>query len=217
MSISIFVADDHAIVRQGVRSLLETQGDIEIVGDADNGRDAVSQVIQLQPDVAILDIAMPKLNGLDAAQQIREACPPVQIIILSMHATTEHIFHALKAGARGYLLKESAVAEIVDAIRAVHVGRLYLSKKISDRVIHDYISQREAAEMDTPLSRLSRREREVLQLVVEGKTNTEIADILSISPRTVDSHRARLMQKLGLDNLPQLVKFAIQHGLTSLE
>ncbi len=217
MSISIFVADDHAIVRQGVRSLLETQGDIEIVGDADNGRDAVSQVIQLQPDVAILDIAMPKLNGLSAAQQIREVCPPVQIIILSMHATTEHIFHALKAGARGYLLKESAVAEIVDAIRAVYAGRLYLSKKISDRVIHDYINQREMAEMATPLSRLSQREREVLQLVVEGKTNTEIADILSISPRTVDTHRSRMMHKLGLDNLPQLVKFAIQHGLTSLE
>ncbi len=217
MSITVFLADDHDIVRQGVQSLLEAQGDIEITGTANNGRDAVRQVSQLRPDIAILDIAMPQLNGLDAAQQIRRACPAVQIIILSMYATTEHIFHALQVGARGYLLKETAVSEVVDAVRAVLVGRLYLSQKISDKVINDYISHRQAAKTIAPLSHLSGREREVLQLVAEGKTSTEIAGLLSISPRTVDTHRARLMEKLNLDGLPQLVKFAIQHGLTPLE
>ncbi len=217
MSITIFLADDHDIVRQGVRSLLEAQGDIEIIGEADNGRDTVRRVSQLQPDIAILDIAMPELNGLDTAKQIHQACPAVQIIMLSMHATTEHIFHALKVGARGYLLKETAVGEVVDAVRAVLVGRLYLSQKISDMMIGDYINHREVAETATPLSRLSGREREVLQLVVEGKTSAEIADVLAISSRTVETHRARLMEKLGLDDLPQLVKFAIQHGLTPLQ
>jgi DNA-binding NarL/FixJ family response regulator len=217
MSITVFLADDHAVVRDGLRFLLEAQNDIEVVGDAPNGRDAVRQVAQLRPDVAVVDIAMPDLNGIEATRQIREICPSTQVIILSMHSTTEHVFRALQAGARGYLLKESAGVEVVNAVRAVHAGRRHLSEKISDQVIDDYMRQREAVEAESPLARLSPREREILQLVVEGKSSAEIAGVLSLSPKTVETYRSRLMQKLGISDLPGLVKFAIQHGLTPLE
>jgi len=217
MTITIFLADDHAVVRDGLRFLLEAQQDIDVVGDADNGRDAVHQVTQLQPDVVILDIAMPELNGIEAARQIREACPSTQIIILSMHSTSEHVFRALQAGARGYLLKESAGIEVVNAVHAVRAGQRYLSQKISDQVIDDYVSRREVFEVESPLARLSPREREILQLVVEGKSSADIAETLFLSPKTVETYRSRLMQKLDIGDLPSLVKFAIQHGLTPLE
>jgi DNA-binding NarL/FixJ family response regulator len=217
MSIKLFLADDHAVVRDGLKFLLEAQQDIEVVGDADNGRDAVRLVAQLHPDIVILDIAMPGLNGIEAAGQIREACPSTQVIMLSMHSTSEHVFRALQAGARGYLLKESAGVEVVNAIRAVLAGRRYLSQKISDQVIDDYVSRRETVGAESPLARLSAREREVLQLVVEGKSSTDIAETLFLSPKTVETYRSRLMKKLGISDLPSLVKFAIQHGLTPLE
>ena len=217
MSITVFLADDHAVVRDGLRFLLEAQQDIEVIGDAANGRDAVHQVAQLHPDVVILDIAMPELNGIEAARQIGEVCPSTQIIMLSMHSTTEHVFRALQAGARGYLLKKSAGIEVVNAVRAVLAGRRYLSQKISDKVFDDYVRQREAVQAKRPLARLSPREREVLQLLVEGKSGAEIAGILFLSPKTVDTYRRRLMQKLGISDLPSLVKFAILHGLTPLE
>lgn len=217
MSITVFVADDHAVVRDGLRFLLEAQTDIKVIGDAANGRDAVHQVARLCPDVVIVDIAMPDLNGIEATRQICQVCPSAQIIILSMHSTTEHIFQALQAGARGYLLKESAGIEVVNAVRQVHAGHRYLSQKISEKVIDDYVCQRKAAEAEGPLARLSPREREILQLVVEGKSSAEIAGILSLSPKTVETYRSRLMQKLGISDLPGLVKFAIQHGLTPLE
>lgn len=217
MTITLFLADDHAVVRDGLRFLLEAQEDIKVIGDADNGRDAVRQVTQLAPDVVILDIAMPELNGIEAAAQIHEACPSTQIIILSMHSTNEHVFRALRAGARGYLLKESAGVEVVKAIHVVHAGRRYLSQKISDQVIDDYVSQRETIEEESPLARLSSREREILQLVVEGKSSADIAETLFLSPKTIETYRSRLMQKLGIGDIPSLVKFAIQHGLTPLE
>jgi DNA-binding NarL/FixJ family response regulator len=217
MSITVFLADDHAVVRDGLRFLLEAQHDITVIGDAANGRDAVRQVAQLCPDVLIVDIAMPDLNGIEATRQIGETCPSAQVIILSMHSTTEHVFRALQAGARGYLLKESAGVEVINAVRAVHAGHRYLSEKISDQVIDDYVRQRDAVEAESPLARLSPREREVLQLVVEGKSSAEIAGILFLSPNTVETYRSRLMQKLGISDLPGLVKFAIQHGLTPLE
>jgi DNA-binding NarL/FixJ family response regulator len=160
---------------------------------------------------------MPELNGIEAVQGIGEVCSSTQIIILSMHSTTEHIFRALQAGARGYLLKESAGIEVVNAVRAVHAGHRYLSQKISDWLIDDYVRQRQDAEAISPLARLSPREREVLQLVVEGKSSAEIADALSLSVKTVETYRSRLMLKLGISDLPGLVKFAIQHGLTPLE
>jgi DNA-binding NarL/FixJ family response regulator len=217
MSITVFLADDHAVVRDGLRFLLEAQHDITVIGDAANGRDAVRQVAQLCPDVVIVDIAMPDLNGIEATHQIGETCPSAQVIILSMHSTTEHVFRALQAGAQGYLLKESAGVEVINAVRAVHAGHRYLSEKISDQVIDDYVRQRDAVEAESPLARLSPREREVLQLVVEGKSSAEIAGILFLSPNTVETYRSRLMQKLGISDLPGLVKFAIQHGLTPLE
>jgi DNA-binding NarL/FixJ family response regulator len=217
MSITIFLADDHAVVREGLRFLLEAEADLKVIGDAANGRDAVHQVALLQPDVAILDIAMPELNGIEATEQIGDVCPASQVIILSMHATSEHVFRALRAGARGYILKESAGIEVVKAVRSVHAGWRYLSQKISDRVIDDYIRQRQSSEGSSLLAGLSLREREILQLVVEGKSNGEIAHILSLSPKTVESYRSRMMQKLAIADLPTLVKFAIQHGLIGLE
>jgi DNA-binding NarL/FixJ family response regulator len=217
LSITVFLADDHAVVRDGLRVLLETEHDITVIGDAANGRDAVRQVAELCPQVAVVDIAMPELNGIEAAHQIRQLCPATQIVILSIHSTTEHIFRGLQAGARGYLLKESAGAEVVKAVHAVHAGRRYLSQKITDKVLDDYLLQQEILKAQSPLERLSPREREVLQLVVEGKSSAEIADILSLSPKTVETYRSRLMHKLDINDLPNLVKFAIQHGLTPLE
>jgi RNA polymerase sigma factor (sigma-70 family) len=217
VSITIFLADDHAVVRDGLRLLLEAQPDLKVIGDAANGREAVRRVAQLHPDVVLMDIAMPELNGIEAAREIDEVCHSTQIIILSMHSTTEHVFRALQAGARGYLLKESAGIEVVNAVRAVHAGHHYLSQKISDSLVDDYVRQRQAAEAKSPLARLSPREREVLQLVVEGKSSAEIADTLSLSVKTVETYRTRLMRKLGVSDLPGLVKFAILHGLTPLE
>jgi DNA-binding NarL/FixJ family response regulator len=217
MSISIFLADDHAVVRDGLRALLEAQPDMRVIGDAANGRDTVRQVAQLCPDVVVLDIAMPELNGIEAAREIAQVSPATQVVILSMYSTTEHIFQALQAGVRGYLLKESAGIEVVNAVRAVHTGQRYLSQKISDTMIDDYIRQRQAPQAQSPLARLSLRERQVLQFVAEGKSSAEIAGILSLSLKTVETYRSRVMHKLGISDLPGLVRFAIQHGLTPLE
>jgi DNA-binding NarL/FixJ family response regulator len=216
MSITVFIADDHAVVRDGLRLLLESQQDIKIVGEAANGRDTVQQVLKLRPDVAVIDIAMPEQNGIEATLRISEACPSTYVIILSMHSTTEHIFRALQSGAKGYLLKESAGIEVVNAVRTVFEGQRYLSKKLSEAGIEKYIRQREIDEAKSPLGRLSSREREILQLVVEGKSSTDIANLLNLSPKTIETYRSRLMAKLGIDNLPGLIRFAIQHGLTPL-
>ncbi len=217
MSIKVFLADDHAVVRDGLRYILEAQAGITVVGEAANGLDAVAEVRKLKPDVVVMDIAMPGLNGIEATRQIRTELPKTQVVILSVYSSSEHIYRALKAGARGYLLKESAGAEVVMAVRTVHAGRRYLCEKIANTMIDTYIEQREAAEAESPLERLSIREREVLQLVVEGKSSKEIANIVHLSPKSVETYRSRLMQKLDVHDLPSLVKFAIQHGLTSLE
>jgi DNA-binding NarL/FixJ family response regulator len=217
MSITVFLADDHTVVRDGLRVLLETQPDITVIGGAANGREAVRQVTRLHPSVVIMDVAMPDLNGIEATQKICEACPSIQVIILSMYSSTEYVKRALAAGAHGYLLKESAGIEVVNAVRAVFTGHRYLSQKICDKLIDDYARQRQDAGEIGPLARLSPREREVLQLIVEGKSNTEIASVLSLSLKTVETYHSRLMQKLDISDLPSLIKFAIQHGLTSLE
>jgi DNA-binding NarL/FixJ family response regulator len=219
MSITVFLADDHALVRDGLRMLLEAQPDLEVIGTAADGRDAVRQVTQLGPDVAILDIAMPELNGLEAARQILETCPATRVIILSMHGASEHVFDALHMGARGYLLKASAGANVADAVRAVHAGRRYLSQEVMEQVIERSIEQhpRQADGASGLLARLTGREREVLQLVVEGKSSAEIARVLHLSPKTVETYRSTLMKKLEINDLPRLVKFAIKHGLTPLE
>ena len=217
MPIRVFLADDHAVVRDGLRFILEAQSDITVVGDASDGRRAVNQVQKLKPDVVVMDIAMPELDGIEATRQIRKACPLTEIVILSVHSSVEHIFRALQAGAHAYLLKESAGKEVVSAVRSVYIGRRYLSQKIAETMIDDYIRQRQDPEPKTPLERLSPREREVLQLVVEGKSSKEIAIILYLSPKSVETYRSRIMQKLNLGDLPSLVKFAIKHGLTPLE
>jgi DNA-binding NarL/FixJ family response regulator len=197
--------------------MLQTQDDIEVISDAANGHDAVGQAAQLCPDVAIVDIAMPGLNGIDVTRKILKVCPSTKVIILSMYSATEHILQALQAGALGYVLKESAGVEVISAIRAVHAGNRYLSKKILESVIDGYLYQSGIARAESPLARLSLREREILQLVVEGKSSIEIARILYISSKTVDTHRSRLMKKLDISDLASLVKFGIQHGLTRLE
>jgi DNA-binding NarL/FixJ family response regulator len=217
MSITVFLADDHVMFREGIRLLLGTKTDISVVGEAGNGRDTVRQVAKLCPNVVLMDIAMHGLNGIEATQQIRCECPSASIIILSMYSTTEHIFRAFKAGARGYILKESAGADIIKAIRMVQAGKYYVCDTVSELIVTDYVKAREAIESDSPLGRLSSREREVLQLLVEGKSNAKVADILFLSQKTVETYRSHLMQKLGINDLPSLVKFAIQHGLTSIE
>lgn len=217
MSIMVLLVDDHATVREGLRFLLDAQADINVVGVAADGREAVDQVAQLCPDVVVMDIAMPQLNGIEATQRIKRECPGVQIVILSMHASNEQIFRALQAGARGYLLKETAGIEVATAVRAVHAGQRYLSAEVSDKLIDDYMQQRAIDEAKSPLTQLSSRERETLQLVVEGQSSAEIAELLSLSCRSVETYRRRLMQKLGISNLPNLVKFAISHGMTPLE
>lgn len=217
MSITVFLADDHAVVRDGLRFLLEAQPDIAVIGDAADGRQAVRRVLKLHPDVVVMDIAMPALNGIEAAREIGHIRPAAQVIMLSMHSTAEHVLRALQAGARGYLLKESAGVEVIEAVRTVHAGHRYLSQKISDRLVDDYVRQRQTGAVASRLDHLSPRERQVLQLVVEGKPNGEIAEILFLSPKTVETYRSRLMDKLDIGDLPGLVKFAIRHGLTSLE
>jgi len=213
VSISVLIADDHAVVRDGLRLLLESQSDIRVVGEVADGRAAVEAALRLKPDVVIMDLAMPLLNGADATAQIVEKQEAVRIVMLSMHSTVEHVFRALQAGALGYLRKESAGSEVVDAVRTVYAGRRYLSQKITESVVDEYIRKRT---VDSPLESLSQREREILQLLVEGKPGIEIARLLHVSPKTVDTYRSRMMQKLGISDLPGLVKFALQHGLTTL-
>lgn len=218
VQIKVFLADDHAIVRDGLRLLLEKDKDIRVVGEAADGREAVRLVKQVCPDVVVMDIAMPELNGIDATLHIRQDCPSTQVVILSMHASNEHIFRALQAGAKGYLLKESAGREVVNAVRSVCAGKRYLSQHITETVIDDYIHKfKNVSERKSPIERLSSREREILQMVVEGKSSSEIAKILSLSIKTVETYRSRLMEKLDIKDLPGLVKFAIQHGLTTLK
>jgi DNA-binding NarL/FixJ family response regulator len=213
MKISVFIADDHTVVRDGLRALLEANPDIVVVGDTGDGQTAINQVQSLHPDIVIMDISMPVLNGISATQQIMDLSPQVQVIILSMLGTPEHIFRALQAGARGYLLKESAGREVMEAVLAVYAGEVYLSQPITNTLISDYLQQRGQAQGQSLVDRLSQREREILPLVVEGKTSAEIAQVLFLSPKTVESYRSRMMNKLGVENLPSLIKLAIEEGL----
>ena len=217
MSIKVFLADDHRMVREGFRLLLETQSDIKVVGEAGNGRETVRQVVKLAPDIVLMDIAMPDLNGIEATQKISEECPAAKTIILSMFSTTQHISRAFKAGARGYILKESAGDNLIKAVRMVYGGKIFLCEEISEVVVGDYVRKHETAEVVEPLARLTSREREILQLLVEGNTNARIAELLFLSPKTIETYRSHLMQKLGISDLPALVKFAIQCGITSVE
>ncbi len=215
--IRVLIADDHAIVREGLRYILEANADIQVVGEAADGRQAVAEAKKVKPRIVVMDIAMPELNGIEATRQLLEELPSVKIIVLSMHYSTEHIFQALQAGAKGFLIKESAGKELIRAVRAVYAGQRYLSQKVDEILIEDYLMQRKNIKSPSPLESLSPREREILQLVAEGKTSAAIADILFLSSKTVETYRSRLMQKLGLKDVAGLIKFAIAQGLTGLE
>jgi DNA-binding NarL/FixJ family response regulator len=208
--IRLLLADDHTMMRDGLKALLSASPDISIVAEASDGREAVRLGEQLKPDVVLMDIAMPELNGIEATRMLRTRLPDTSVVILSMHSTSEHVFRAFAAGARGYLLKESAGAEAHEAVRTVYAGRRYLSRSIA--AIES--SERFAEAGRGPLESLSAREREVLQLVVEGKSSTEIARRVNLSPKSVETYRSRLMKKLGVHDVPSLVKFALQHGIT---
>jgi DNA-binding NarL/FixJ family response regulator len=213
MRTTVFVADDHAILRDGLATLLAAQSDMEVVGTAANGREAVAEVLRLAPRVAIIDISMPELDGIEAARQILAANPEVHVMILSMHAGAQHVFHALEAGVRGYLLKESASREVIEAVRIVQSGRRYLSPRVAE-IVAQGVSDRSAV---SPLSSLSQREREILKLVADGYSSSKIGTMLHLSPKTVDTYRSRMMQKLHVSDLAAVIKLAIQYGLTSLE
>ena len=210
--VTVMLADDNAVVRDGLRALLEGGNDLQVVAVAGNGREAVAEALRLRPDIVIMDIAMPELDGVEATRRIVERCPDTRVLILSMYLSAEHIYRALQAGAQGYVLKESAGEEVVDAIRALRAGKRYLSHRITETVIDDYL--REGANV-SPLDSLSLRERDVLQLVVEGRTNAAIAHTLSLSPKTVETYRARIMKKLKVRDTVELVKFSMRHGLIS--
>ena len=216
MPIRVVLADDHAVVRDGLRMVLEARNEVVVVGDAGNGREALELIRELTPDVAVLDVSMPELNGIDAAARVPEVSPETRVVILSMHATSEHIFRALQAGAKGYVLKESAGKEVVTAVKTVYNGQQYFSQKVTEAMVDDYLHTRGQPREKSPIASLSPRERQVLQLVVEGKSSTEIAEQICLSPKTVETYRGRIMQKLGIKDLPGLVKFAIQHGLTPM-
>jgi len=213
MAIRVLIADDHAVVAEGLRHLIEAERDIEVVACVGDGRVAVQQARELQPDVIIMDLSMPELNGADATRAILERDPRCRVIVLSMYAQREYVRRALKAGAAGYVVKRSAAKEVVEAIRAVHAGQRYLSPRVADVVLDDYSNEKQ----DDPLARLSAREREVLQLLAEGRTGAQIAERLSLSQKTVETYRARLVEKLGIRDLAGLVRFAIQKGLVSLD
>jgi len=209
MTIRVLLVDDHALMRDGVKVLLEAAG-ISVVGEAGDGRTALQRAIELKPDVVVMDISMPDMNGTEAARLLREKCPATRILILSMHSSSEHVFRAFEAGAAGYILKESAGTEVVTAVRAVHGGNRYISSAIAS----PESAARSHAEQSSPLDSLSARERQVLQLVVEGASSAEIAQAVFLSRKTVETYRSRLMKKLGVADVPALVKFAVLHGIT---
>ena len=194
--------------------MLESKGDLEVVAEAEDGLQAIQKAMEFKPDVILMDISMKNMNGIEATRRIKEDYPEIKVVILSIQSSSEDIYRALQAGATGYLLKESAGSEVIEAVRAVFNGRRYLSRKVDDILIDSYIFEREQSNSKRPLELLSSREREVLQLVAEGKSSSEIAKMLFLSVKTVETYRSRLMQKLGIKDLTELIKFAIQHRIT---
>lgn len=217
MPIRVYLVDDHAIVRDGLRALLECEPGIQVIGDAASGHVALQEMADLQPDVVVLDISMPDMNGIEIAEKVPSLAPHARVIMLSIYGTPELVSGALRVGARGYLLKESAGREVVNATNAVHAGQFYLSQAVMRTLIADYLQQRDVAPVLGPFDSLSAREREVMQLVVEGWSSAHIAERMHLSPKTVETYRSRMMHKLDVTDLPHLMKLAIQHGLISIE
>jgi two-component system, NarL family, response regulator NreC len=213
--IRILLGDDHTLVRQGFRKILEGRPDWEVVAEASDGRDAVRQAAAVEPDVAVLDIGMPLLNGIEAARQITRRHPNIRVLILSMHSDEAYIIQALKAGARGYLLKDSADVELIRGIAAVAAGKSYFSPAVSRIMLDDYVRRMAEKGIVDRFESLSEREREVFQLIAEGHSNKEIADLLFVSPATVETHRAHILQKLDVHNTAELVLYAVRRGVIS--
>jgi two-component system response regulator NreC len=206
--IRVLLADDHAMVRKGFRLILEAQPDMEIAGEAGNGRDAVELAEKLHPDVVVMDVAMPELNGIEATRRLAASSPHTRVLALSMHKDSVYVREILRAGARGYLLKDSIDTDLISAVRAVAKGDGYISPGVSDAVLSDY-----RRHVTDPLDLLTSREREVLQMIAESKTNKEIAVSLNLSVYTVEAHRGKIMEKLNLHSTGELVRFAVRHGL----
>jgi DNA-binding NarL/FixJ family response regulator len=216
VSARIIIADDHRIVRQGLRALIEKHPDMQVMGEAATGREAVVMVRELLPDIILMDVSMPDMNGIEATRRIKSEYPQIRILALSMHSDRRFAMEMLKAGASGYLLKDSAFEEMAHAIRAVMSGHTYLCHKIADVVIKNYINLT-AKQESSAFSELTVREREVLQLIAEGKSTKEIASALEVSVKTVETHRQQMMEKLGVRSVAELTKYAIREGLTSIE
>jgi two-component system, NarL family, response regulator NreC len=213
--IRILLADDHTVMRRGLRLLLESRPEFGVVAEASDGREAVERAEATQPDVAVLDIAMPNLSGIEAAKRINAALPEVAIVILSMHSDEGYVLRALKAGARGYLLKASPEADVIAAIRAVAAGNAYFSPSITKLLVEEYVVEARRRGVEDSYDLLSTREKEILQLLASGKTNREIAELLFISIATVETHRNNVFQKLHLHNLAELILYAVRKGLIS--
>jgi len=216
MTIKIVLVDDHQIMREGIRAMLDLEKGLEVVSEAENGREALEIALDIKPDIIIMDINMPDMNGTEATRRIRKNCPGTRIIALSMHSDRFFVAEMLQAGASGYLLKDCSGQDIVTAIRSVHAGKSFLSPEITGVVIEDYIQN---SSKDNPKSptQLTTKEREVLQLIAEGNTSKEISSHLNIATKTVDSHRINIMNKLDLHNIAELTKFAIRYGITDLD
>ncbi len=213
--IRVLLADDHTLMRAGLRMVVDAQPDLTVVGEANDGREAVVAAEQLKPDVAVMDIGMPNLNGIEACRRIRAASPDTEVVMLSMHSDEGYVLRALKAGARGYLLKDSAEADMARAIRAAAAGKSFFSPAVGKVLLEDYLRKLERTGAEDSYELLSPREREILQLVAEGKSSKEIANLLDLSVYTVETHRARIMQKLNLRGMPELILYAVRKGIIS--
>lgn len=213
--IRVLLADDHTLIRAGLRMVVVSQPDFTVVGEASDGREAVALAEQLKPNVVVMDIGMPSLNGIEACRQIHDSLLGTQVIMLSMHSDEGYVLRALKAGAKGYMLKDSAEADLASAIRAVTAGKSFFSPAVSKILLEDYMGKLKRTGAEDSFDLLSPREREVLQLVAEGKSSKEVANLLSLSVYTVETHRAKVMQKLNLHNIPELILYAVRKGVIS--
>ena len=213
--IRVLLADDHKMIRAGLRLVLEQQSDVLVAGEADDGREAVTLAAELKPDVVVMDVGMPNLNGIEASLQIKQARPETAIVMLSMHSDEGYILRALRAGATGYILKDSAEADLVGAVRAVAEGKSFFSPKVSRILLEDYMRKLRKTGAEDSYDLLSAREREILQLVAEGKSSKEIANLLNLSVYTVETHRGNIMQKLNLRGVPELILYAVRKGIVA--
>lgn len=213
----ILVADDHTLIRKGIVELLAAQPDMEVVAEAGNGQEAIDRAATVLPDVVLMDIGMPQLSGLDATHEIKNRFPDVRVLMLTMHDREDYLFQALRAGAAGYILKGADVQDLLSAIRSVQAGGIYLYPTVTKKLLADFLRRAESGEGQSSLEGLTEREREVLRLIAQGKTTAEIAQLLVLSPHTVQTHRDHIMEKLNLHRTAELIKYAIRNGLVSAD